>query len=112
MTLGFADNAVTDTPLSVDEHGVIRIGQTGVLLESVVMFYRESATAEQIVQAFPALDPAEIHYVLGYSLQYRDQIDDYLASRAADEARVRSEVEGRFDVSALKARVQREREVT
>jgi len=37
-------------------------------------------------------------------------MDAYLSSRAAEEARLREEIERRFDVSALKSRVERQRQ--
>ena len=112
MTRTFAENAVADIPLSVDEDGVIRIGDSGVPLESVIVLFRDGATAEDIAEAFTSLDSADLHYVLGYSLPHRSEIDAYLSSRAAEQARIREEVESRFDVSDLKARIERRRQAT
>jgi uncharacterized protein (DUF433 family) len=110
MTQNFAENAVADIPLWTDEHGVIRIGDSGVPLESVIVLFRDGATAEEIAQAFTSLDRADLHYVLGYSLRHSSEVDSYLNSRAAEEARVRAEVESRFDTSDLKARILQRRQ--
>jgi uncharacterized protein (DUF433 family) len=106
----FAQNAVADIRLSVDEYGVIRIGDSGVPLESVIVLFREGGTAEEIAEAFTSLDPADLHLVLGYSLRHPSEVDAYLNSRAAEEVRIRAEVEGRFDMSALKARILQRRQ--
>ncbi len=106
----FVDNAVADIPLSVDEFGVIRIGDSGVPLESVMTLYRDGATAEEIADSFTSLDQADLHYVLGFALRHRSQIDAYLSNRAVAEAKIRQQVESQFDVTQLKARVQQRRQ--
>ncbi|MGE0376647.1 MAG: DUF433 domain-containing protein [Planctomycetaceae bacterium] len=110
MALKFASNAVAEIPLSTDEHGVIRVGNSRVPLESVISYYREGATAEEIAEAFPALDCADLHYVLGYSLRHRTEVDAYMSVRAQDEARIRDEMDRTFDLAELKARIERRRQ--
>jgi len=42
-------------PLQATEDGVVRVGGTRVTLDTVVTAFEEGATAEEIVQHYPAL---------------------------------------------------------
>jgi len=67
------------TPLHTDPHGAVRIGDTRVLLERIVYAFDEGASAEEIVERFPALDLADVHATIAYILRHRDEIDAYMA---------------------------------
>ena len=54
MALSFAKEAV---PLQADEDGVVRVGKTRVTLDTVVAAFSDGATAEEIVQQYPILEP-------------------------------------------------------
>ena len=42
-------------PLTVDAHGVLRVGNTRVTLDTVLAAFADGATAEEIVQQYPSL---------------------------------------------------------
>lgn len=109
MSSTFADNPIADIPLRVDEQGVIRIGHTGVQLESVLARHRDGASLSELLASFPSLDAADLHLVLGYALRHPTEMDDYLKDRAEDEARIRQDIESQFDASHLKERIQQQR---
>lgn len=92
-------------PLREDEYGVLRVGGTRVSLESVVTAFDRGASAEEIVESFPTLDLATVYATLAFILTYRDRVDDYLSQRADDVTRLREEVERRFPVTGLRARL-------
>src|SRR5438045_4103996 len=80
-----------DVPLVVTEDGTIRIGETRVSLESVVLHYEQGATAEEIVRRFPALRLADVHSCLAYYLNHRDELHEYMKRQqnSAQELRER-----------------------
>lgn len=70
-------------PLRTDADGVIRIGQTRVLLELVIHAYYAGETPEGIVDSYPGLTTADVYAVLGYYLLNREQVDAYVRQRDA-----------------------------
>lgn len=45
--------APLDVPLTRDEHGKLRVGNTRVLLELVIHAYQQGETAEEIIDSYP-----------------------------------------------------------
>ena len=68
-------------PLRTDDHGVIRIGETRVLLELVIHAYYMGETPEGIVDSYPSLTTADVYAVIGYYLAHREEIDTYVRQR-------------------------------
>jgi uncharacterized protein (DUF433 family) len=58
-------------PLSADADGVIRVNQTRVTLETVVMAFLEGATAEEFVQQYPSLSLAATYATIAYYLNHQ-----------------------------------------
>ena len=69
------------SPLRVDEHGVIRVGDSQVLLDVVIREFNNGAEPEAIAQGYPTLSLANVYAVIAYYLRRRNEIDDYLRSR-------------------------------
>jgi uncharacterized protein (DUF433 family) len=92
-------------PLQATEDGVVRVGGTRVTLDTVVTAFEEGATAEEIVQQYPALHLADAYAVIGYYLGHRSEVESYLAQRGKDSSRIRQENEARFDPTAVRARL-------
>src|SRR4051812_1287586 len=90
MPLTIHEDAV---PLRVDETGTVRVGRTRVILELVVHAFRDGATPEQIVQDYDTLNLADVYAVIGYYLRHRDEVDAYLAQRAAEAEELRKKIE-------------------
>lgn len=97
--------ATTTVPLSADEAGVLRITGTRVSLDSVVYAFDEGATPEEIAQDFPSLDLGAVYSVIGYYLQNRDEVEEYLEQRKAQREQLKSEVEARFNPQGLRERL-------
>src|SRR5258706_15166965 len=79
-------------PMSAAEDGTIRIGNTRVSLESVVLHYEQGATAEEIVLRFPALRLADVHSCLAYYLNHHDELHEYMTRQQKNA----QELQGRF----------------
>ena len=52
-------------PLAQDQDGVIRVAGTRLTLDTVAHAFERAATAEEIVQQYPALPLADVCSVLG-----------------------------------------------
>jgi flavin-binding protein dodecin/uncharacterized protein (DUF433 family) len=92
-------------PLRADAEGVVRVGETRVPLEAVVVAFRLGETAEGIAEQYPSLRLDEVYPVLGYYLDNREAVEEYIAQRE-DEAKVlRDEIETDFDPTGLRARL-------
>ena len=92
-------------PLSMDEAGVFRVSGTRVSLDSVIYAFDEGATPEEIAQNFPTLDLAAIYSVIGYYLQNRDEVEQYLEQRKIDREELKKEIESRFDPNGVRERL-------
>lgn len=99
------NQATTTVPLSADEAGVMRVAGTRVSLDSVVHAFDEGATPEEIAQDFPSLDLAAIYSVVGYYLQNRAEVVEYLAQRKAQREHLKTEAESRFRPDGLRERL-------
>lgn len=100
--------------VSVDEHGVMRVGQTRVMLDSVLASFVEGCSAETIVQQYPSLSLEEVYGAITFYLGNRETIDAYLARqdgvwcRAREAAdRAGSPVVARLRVAASRAGIGR-----
>jgi uncharacterized protein (DUF433 family) len=82
-------------PLRFDEHGVVRVGDSQVLLDVVVREYNNGAEPEAIAHGFPTLDLADVYAAIAYYLRHRREVDDYLQIRRQEAETLRREIESR-----------------
>jgi uncharacterized protein (DUF433 family) len=75
-----------------DEHGVLRIGKTRVMLESVIASFEKGHSAETIQQQYPALTLEEVYGAIAHYLSDPEEIKTYLK----DQEKVWSEWEARI----------------
>ena len=61
-----------------DEHGVMRVAETRVMLDSVVAAFHQGHSAETIQQQYPALMLEEVYGAITYYLANKDEVDAYL----------------------------------
>lgn len=92
-------------PLATDEHGVIRVGGTRVTLDTVVEAFGEGLSAEAIVDQYPTLKLADVYSVIGYLLNHREAVAEYMQRQAHETADVRRLVEGLFPPEGIRARL-------
>ena len=97
-------------PLREDPAGVLRIGDSRVLLEVVVHAFQCGATPETIVQSYDTLSLADVYAVLAYCLTHQEQIDEYLHRCDADAVDVRRRVQAlQADQSGVRERLMHRR---
>jgi uncharacterized protein (DUF433 family) len=97
--------ATNTVPLSTDQAGVLRVAGTRVSLDSIIYAFDEGATAEEIAQAFPTLDLAAIYSVIGYYLQNRAEVEQYLEQRKEQRDELKKEIESHFNPHGLRERL-------
>ena len=61
-----------------DSQGVMRVGGTRVMLDSVVAAFHQGHSAETIAQQFSALTLEEVYGATAYYLANKQQVDQYL----------------------------------
>ena len=74
-----------------DEHGVMRVGDSRVMLDSVVAAYHQGHSAETIQQQFPALTLESVYGAIAYYLGHRQEVDTYLKQQGEIWQRSRDE---------------------
>ena len=67
----------------------MRVGGTRVRLDTIIHAFNEGATAEEILQQYPALALSDIYATISCYLQHRTSVDAYLQEHHEkhDEAR-------------------------
>lgn len=96
---------IATVPLTADEAGVLLVTGTRVPLDSIIHAFNEGATPEEIVQDFPTLDLAAVYAVVGYYLQNRAEVEQYLEQRKVSREELKREVESRFRPQGLRERL-------
>jgi uncharacterized protein (DUF433 family) len=70
-------------PIRADEHGLLRVGGTRVLLDLVIYAYRLGRTPETITEQYPSLSLDDVYLAIGYYLRHRAEVDAYLLEQEA-----------------------------
>jgi uncharacterized protein (DUF433 family) len=68
--------------VNIDEHGVLRVGATRVMLDSVVAGFHQGLSPESIQQQYPALTLQEVYGAITYYLGHREEVADYLTRQS------------------------------
>jgi uncharacterized protein (DUF433 family) len=95
-TLDFEPLTVT-VPLREEPSGVLRVGNSRVLLELVLRAFKAGATPEAIVQSYDTLNLADVYAVISRYLAAPERFEEYLRVRdevAAEARRMIEEVQG------------------
>ena len=95
----------TPIPLKTDVDGVVRVGNTRVTLDTVIIAFKEGATAEEIVSQYPSLLLADVYAVIGYYLQQQPEVEAYLSQRKQVAQEVRQQNEARFNQQDIRSRL-------
>src|SRR2546423_2296747 len=89
----------------VDEHGVMRVGESRVMLDSVVAAFEQGHSPETIRQQYPALALEEVYGAITYYLAHFDEVNEYVRRQDAvwQHARMKSQEQPAGVVERLKA---------
>ena len=92
-------------PVETDMNGVIRVGKTRVTLDTIVLAFKDGATAEEIAQQYPSVSLADVYCVIGYYLRRPAEIETYLTRRQQQAKEVRQQNEARFAPTGIRERL-------
>ena len=92
-------------PLETDAHGVIRVSNTRVTLDTIVTAFKEGATAEEIAQQYSTVPLADVYYIIGYYLRRRDEVEAYLGKRKQEADGLQKQMEARFNPVGIRERL-------
>jgi uncharacterized protein (DUF433 family) len=99
-------------PLTIDTSGVVRVGNTRVTLDTVIAAFLEGATAEEIAHQYPSLILPDIYSVIGYYLNNRDEVDNYLDARKKQNKAIREQVEKNYDPHGVRERLMKRKSLS
>jgi uncharacterized protein (DUF433 family) len=91
-TLDFEPLTVA-VPLREEPPGVLRVGNSRVLLELVVRAFKAGATPEAIVQSYDTLNLADVYAVVSRYLAAPERFEEYLRLREEVAVKVRQTIE-------------------
>lgn len=83
-------------PLQTDEYGSIRVSGTRVTLDTLIGYYHQGESAEDLHESFPTVPLGDIHAVISFYLAHRDELDAYLKRRDEEAERIRQEIEASY----------------
>lgn len=89
-----------------DEMGGIRLGNTRIPVEWVIIEFLHGETPEQIVANFSSLTLADVYTIISYYLHNRKEIDAYIQRRDEEAAAIRREIEAKYPTTDLRQRLQ------
>ena len=99
------DIQTVQPPLRIDAHGVCRVADTRVTLLTLVEAFLEGATPEEICQGYPSVALADVYAVIAFYLGDRGEIDAYLDTVRAGEARIIEQVKLPSPLSEIRRRL-------
>lgn len=93
------------TYVCTDEHGVMRVGNTRVPLDSIVASFEQGYTPETIQQQYPALTLEEVYGAIAWYLANASEVAQYLERQQAvwDHWRARAEAQSSPVIQRLRA---------
>jgi len=97
--------STSEIKLTKTEAGVIRIGNTRVSLDSVIIAFNQGSAPEQIVYDYDSLSLSEVYAAISYYLQHREEVDSYLDARAKQNKKLREFNESRFNQKGLREKL-------
>src|SRR5262245_51093162 len=71
-------NSAGKSYVRTDEHGVIRVGASRVMLDGIVYAFLEGDSPETIQQQYPAVTLEQVYGAITYYLAHQGEIDAYL----------------------------------
>src|ERR671919_1400084 len=64
--------------VELDEHGVMRIGNSRVMLDSILAGFAQGHSPETLQQQYPTLSLEEVYGAITYYLAHTDEVHTYL----------------------------------
>ena len=97
--------STSEIKLTKTKVGVLRIGDTRVSLDSVIIAFNQGSAPEQIVYDYDTLTLSEVYAAISYYLQNRETVDAYLAKRAKQNEKLREANDARFGHQGIREKL-------
>lgn len=91
----------------VDEHGVMRVGDTRVMLDGIVAAWWDGDSPESIKESYPALSLEQIYGAIAHYLGHRAEVDEYLQRQEQLWEELRRKQEEKSDPVIIRLRALR-----
>lgn len=104
--------AQEQTPLRLDEHGVLKVSGTRVTLDSIVETFQQGSTPDEIAESYPTVPIEDIYTVIGYYLRHWRAVKTYLREQDDDAEQIRLQIEEISPSAGLKERLRERRRST
>ncbi len=95
----------------VDEHGVMRVGKSRVMLDSIVASFEQGYSPETIQQQYPALSLEEVYGAIAWYLSNADEVFRYLDRQNALWAQWRAKAAAQSSPVVQRLRALHERKI-
>jgi uncharacterized protein (DUF433 family) len=105
-----ANEPVMTVPLRTDERGTIFVGNTRVTFDSIINFYLQGESPEDLHHGFPTIPLPDIYAVIAYYLAHQVEADAYLDKRHREAERIRQEIEAAHPRTGTRADLQARRD--
>jgi uncharacterized protein (DUF433 family) len=93
-------------PLHEEATGAVRVGNSRVLLETVIRAFQDGASPESIVNRYSTLSLADVYHTIGYYLRHQDAVEAYLSQREQLAEAVQQRLSNiQPDLSGIRARL-------
>lgn len=101
---------IENPPIQIDESGSLRVGSSKVLLELVIRAFKNGATPETIVQRYSTTNLADVYGVIGYYLNHKEDIENYLLEREEKAKEIQKKIEhSQGNLREIQSRLQKKR---
>ena len=78
-----------------DEHGVMRVANTHVMLDSVIASFDQGHSPESIRSQYPSMTLEQVYGAITYYLAHQEEVEVYLQQQDAEWAKWRALAEQR-----------------
>ena len=97
-------------PLRYDDYGTIRVTGSRVTLDVLISRFELGDTLEEIHEGFPSVSLEQINAIIGWYLDNRAQVDEYIEEGRAEAEKVRQRIESRPESIAFNEKFRRLKE--
>lgn len=97
--------STSEIKLTETQAGVLRVGDSRVSLDTVILAFTQGATPEQIVEDYDSLELSEVYAVVSYYLQNREEVENYLERRKVERDQLRQQIETRCNPQGIRERL-------
>jgi uncharacterized protein (DUF433 family) len=92
-------------PLRYDKYGAVRVIGSRVTLDTIVGYYEQGESPEEIADGFSTLQLADVYAIVGYYLKHKTAVRAYLREREKRANALRKKMQARSNPRDLKKRL-------